>query len=60
MKRALISIGVALLVTVLVDISIILFNPTMYVEKAFNILFLTFIGAAIVTSLALRLRARKR
>lgn len=59
MKRTLISIGVALLVTLLVDLSIILFNPTMYVEKAFNILALTFIGVAIITSLALRSRGRK-
>jgi len=59
MKRTLISSGVALLVTLLVDLSIILFNPTMYVEKALNILVLTFIGVAIITSLALRSRGRK-
>lgn len=60
MKRALISIGVALLVTVLVDLSIILFNPTMYVEKAFNILVVTFIGVALITALALQSRAKRR
>lgn len=60
MKRTFISLGVALLVTVLVDLSIILFDPTMYVEKAFNILVITFISVAIITLLALRSRARRR
>lgn len=60
MKRTLISLGVALLFTVLVDLSIIIFNPTMYVEKVFNILAVSFIGTAIVTSLVLRSRARKQ
>lgn len=59
MKRALISIGVAVLVTFLVDLSIILFNPTMNVEKGFNVLVFTFIGAAVITSLALRSRSQR-
>lgn len=60
MKLTLISIAAAVLITLLVDLSIVLFKPTMYVEKAFNILAFTFIGAAIVTALLLRSRARKR
>lgn len=57
MKRTPIEISVAALVTVMADLSIILFNPTMNVEKAFNVLVLTFIGAAVITSSILRSRA---
>lgn len=57
MKRTLISLGVAFLVAALVWLTIIVFTPTMYVEKAGNIIVLAFIGAAVVTSLLLR---RKR
>ena len=60
MKRAFISLGVAFLVATLVYISIFLFDPGMYVEKAFNILVAAFVGAGIITALALGLRERRR
>jgi hypothetical protein len=56
MKRTLISIGVAFLVATLVYLAL---PAEMYVEKAGNIIVITFTGAAIVTSLLLR-RKRKR
>jgi hypothetical protein len=55
MKRTFISLGVAFLVATLVYLAL---PPTMYVEKAGNIIVLAFIGAAVFTSLALR-RKRK-
>lgn len=57
MKRMFISLGVAFLVAALVWLTIIVFAPNMYVEKAGNIIVLAFIGAAVVTSL---LSGRKR
>jgi hypothetical protein len=54
MKTTLISLGVAFLVATLVYLAL---PAEMYVERAGNIIVLTFIGAAVVTSLVLR---RKR
>jgi hypothetical protein len=51
MKRMFISLCVAFLVAVLVYLAL---PDTMYVEKAGNILVLSFIGTAVVTALALR------
>jgi hypothetical protein len=53
MKRTFISLGVAFLVAALVYLAIASFAPTMYVEKAFNILAAVFIGSAVVTLLIL-------
>ncbi|QBE62363.1 hypothetical protein [Pseudoduganella lutea] len=60
MKRTLISFGVAFLVVVIVYISILFFDPGMNVEKAFNIIVLSFIGSAVLAALVLRLRRRRR
>jgi hypothetical protein len=60
MKRTFISLGVAFLVVALVYVSIFFFDPGMNVEKAFNIIVLSFIGSAVVTSLVLMLRGRRR
>jgi hypothetical protein len=51
MRRLLISLGVALLVTAFAYGAIFVLAPTMYVEKAFNILAATFLGSAVVTLL---------
>ena len=55
--RTLISLGVAFLVAVLVYLAL---PSKMYVEKEFNILVLSFIGTAVVTSLLLRWWGRPR
>jgi uncharacterized membrane protein len=59
MMRTFISLGVAFLVAALVWLTIIVFAPTMYVEKAGNIIVVAFIGAAVVTLLALMRRPAK-
>lgn len=53
MKRALISLGVAFLVAVLVYLAL---PAKMYVETAGNIITISFIGAAVVTWVTLWLR----
>jgi len=60
MKRALISLGVAFLVLILVYVAIFILDPGMNVEKAFNILVLSSLGAGIVTALGLQLKKRRR
>lgn len=60
MKSTFISLGVAFLAVALIYISIFFFDPGMNVEKAFNIIVLSFIGSAVLTALALRLRGRRR
>jgi hypothetical protein len=57
MKRTFISLGVAFLVTVIVYLAL---PPTMYVEKAGNIIVLSFVGSAVVTALALGRWGRNR
>lgn len=57
MKNTFISLVVAFLVAVLVYLAL---PSKMYVEKAFNIIVLSFIGSAIVTALVLRLSSRRR
>lgn len=57
MKRTFISLGVAFLVAVLVYLAL---PDTMYVEKAGNIIVLSFIGTAVVTAVALKLWSRER
>lgn len=57
MKRTFISLCVAFVVAVLVYLAL---PPTMYVEKALNILAAAFAGSAVVTSLVLGWRSRNR
>jgi hypothetical protein len=57
MRGLLISLGVAFLATLIVYAAIFILAPTMYVEKAFNILSATFFGSAIGT-LLIRMRRR--
>ncbi len=56
MKNTFISLIVALVVAVLVYLTL---PSKMYVEKAFNIIILSFIGTAILSALVLRLRGRR-
>lgn len=60
MRRTFISLGVALLIAALVWSSIIFLDPGMNLDKAYNIIVLSFIGMAIVTALALRRWDRNR
>lgn len=56
MKNTFISLVVAFLVAALVYLAL---PSKMYVEKAFNIIVLSFLGTAILTALVLRLRSRR-
>ncbi len=56
MRTTFISLGVALLTAALVWASIILLDPGMNLDKAYNIIFSSFIGSAVLTALVLRLR----
>ena len=60
MKLTFISLGVAFLVVAVTYISIFFYDPGMNVEKAFNIIVLSFIGSAVLTALVLGLRGRRR
>jgi hypothetical protein len=60
MKRTFISLGVAFLVAVVVWLTIVIFAPTMNVEKAGNIIVLSLIGSAVVTALVLGRWGRRR
>jgi hypothetical protein len=55
-RSLLISLGVAFLVATIAYVAIFVLAPTMYVEKAFNILAATFFGTAVVTLLMLMRR----
>jgi hypothetical protein len=55
-RKLLISFGIAFLSVIIAYVAIFVFAPTMYVEKAFNILAATFLGSAVVTSLVLMRR----
>ncbi|TFW34210.1 hypothetical protein [Massilia horti] len=52
--RMFISFGVAFLVAVLVWLTGDVFTPDLYVETAGNILVMTFVGTAVITSLVLK------
>lgn len=56
MKNTFISLVVAFLVAVLVYLVL---PEKMYVEKALNIIVLSFIGSGILTALVLTLRGRR-
>lgn len=60
MKRALISLGAAFFGGFLAWLFIVVFLPSMYVEKSFNVVILSFVGSGIVAALVLWARARKR
>lgn len=60
MKRAFISLGIGFLVVAIIYISIFFFDPGMNIEKAFNIIVLSFIGSAVFTALVWRPRGRRR
>ena len=60
MKRTVISLGVGFLVVAIIYISIFFFDPGMNIEKAFNIIVLSFIGSAVLTALVWRPRGRRR
>ncbi|WP_313030559.1 hypothetical protein [Massilia alkalitolerans] len=59
MRTTFISLGIALLITTFVWASIILLDPGMNLDKAYNIIFSSFIGSAVLTALVLRLRKRR-
>lgn len=59
MRRILVSLAVAFLAAVMAYLAIFVLAPTMYVEKAFNILAAAFIGSAVITLLVLIRASRK-
>lgn len=59
MKRTFISLGTAFLAAFLAWLTIVVFLPTLYIETAFNIVVLSFVGAGVITPLGLWLRGRK-
>lgn len=58
MRRILISLGMAFLVAALVYVAIVVLAPSMYAEKALNILAAAFIGTAGITLIVLMRRQR--
>ncbi len=60
MKRTLVSLGVGSFAAVLAYIAILFVEPTMYVEKAGNIIVNAFLIISIVTALSFNRFKRKR
>ena len=60
MRTAFISFGIALLIAVLAWASIIFLDPGMNLDKAYNIIVLSFIGSAVLTALVLMRRGCRR
>lgn len=60
MKRTSISFGAGFLVVAVIYISIFFYDPGMNVEKAFNIIVLSFIGSTVLTALVWRPRSRRQ
>jgi len=60
MKRMSISLGVGFVVVAVIYVSIFFFDPGMNIEKAFNIIVLSFIGSTILTALVRRPRSRRK
>lgn len=60
MKKTLTSLGIALVMAALVWASIIFFDPGMNLDKAYNIIGLSFIGSAVLAALVLTLRGRRQ
>jgi hypothetical protein len=57
-RGVLIPLGVAFFAATLAYLAIYVFAPTMYVEKAFNILAIVFLMSGGITSLVLMTRKR--
>ncbi|HBF49502.1 MAG TPA: hypothetical protein DDX04_03020 [Massilia sp.] len=55
-----ISLGVGFVVVAVIWVSIFFFDPGMNIEKAFNIIVLSFIGSTILTALVRRPRSRRK
>ena len=60
MKWTLISLGAGLAGATIAYVGIIIFYPTMYVERAGNIIVDVFLGVAIATALLLKLLKRNQ
>ncbi|MGF6275226.1 hypothetical protein ABIB38_003624 [Massilia sp. UYP11] len=60
MKRTLVSLGIGFSAAVLAYIVILFVEPTMYVEKAGNIIVNAFLIGSIVTALSFNRFKRKR
>ncbi|MEW6020884.1 MAG: hypothetical protein AB1807_01970 [Pseudomonadota bacterium] len=60
MKRMFISLGVGFVVVAVIYVSMFFFDPGMNIEKAFNIIVLSFIGSTILTALVRRPRSRRK
>jgi len=56
MRTTFVSLGIALLIAVLVWALIIVLDPGMNLDKAYNIIVLSFISSAVLAVLVLRLR----
>jgi hypothetical protein len=59
MRITFISLGIALSIAALVWASIVFLDPGMNLDKAYNIIVLSFIGSAVLSALVLRLRGRR-
>ncbi|MDN4057272.1 hypothetical protein QPK31_03430 [Massilia sp. YIM B02769] len=59
MKRMFISLGVGFVVVAVIYVSIFFFDPGMNIEKAFNIIVLSFIGSTVLTARMWRPRGRR-
>jgi hypothetical protein len=57
-RRILISLAVAFVAAVITYLAIFVLAPTMYVEKAFNILAAAFVGSTVITFVLLMRRRR--
>lgn len=60
MRTTLISLSIAFVMAVLAWVSIIFLDPGMNLDKAYNIIVLSFIGSAVLTALVLTLRGRRQ
>lgn len=60
MKRTFLSLGATFLVGTLIWFGIFFFDPGMYVEKAFVIIFYPSIGAGVITALVWKPRGGRR
>ncbi|WP_312519295.1 hypothetical protein [Massilia sp.] len=58
MKTTFVSLAIALLIAVIVWASIIVLDPGMNLDRAYNIIVGSFIGSAVITALVLMLRGR--
>lgn len=60
MKTTLISLGIALLVATLAWVSILFLDPGMNIDKAYNMIVLSFTGSAVLAALVRRFRDRRQ